>query len=85
MGHSGQRGPALPAVQAPRVHSSTEPARAPMTIGGSRLRGMRGGSRARRGAPVLTSRARIHFAALNQFAAHGYAGTTLRAIATEAG
>lgn len=46
---------------------------------------MRGGSRARRGAPVLTSRARIHFAALNQFAAHGYAGTTLRAIATEAG
>lgn len=49
------------------------------------LRGMRGGSRARRGAPVLTSRARIHFAALNQFAAHGYAGTTLRAIATEAG
>lgn len=33
----------------------------------------------------LTSRARIRIAALNQFAAKGYAGTTLRAIASEAG
>ncbi|UVI36718.1 TetR/AcrR family transcriptional regulator [Brevibacterium spongiae] len=33
----------------------------------------------------LTSRARIRNAALQQFAAHGFAGTPLRAIAAEAG
>ncbi len=33
----------------------------------------------------LTARARIRDAALNHFAAHGYAGATLRGVATDAG